>query len=91
MSKPVEYPLEIQKDLYLRLLEAIARHKQWTSTPFNVSWSAHAHRYLCNAYCFLELLENITVFSVGGGDHAIFHRGITFEERVQSFNHLGDS
>lgn len=79
------YPIEIQKDLYKRVEYEMARYRQWSGVA-RQGWVANASHHLSCAICLLELLENVTVFHVGGGFNKEF--GSTVEDRIKSFSHL---
>jgi len=80
-----KYPIEIQKDIYSRILENMDRYRQWSAVT-NPDWISRAVHYLSSATCLLEYLENVTVFHVGGGFNRQY--GISLEKRIESFSHL---
>lgn len=86
MSYSPTYPNYVILDLYKRLLALIRKRDQWNQPRAGKEWMKNACEYQCKADALLEILENVTVFHVGGGLNRQFC--INFDDRVKSFEKL---
>lgn len=84
--KQVHYSKDNLKDIYKRLLDEIKMRDQWKAFDKAEGWTSSVLIYQARAEALLDMLENITVYHIGGGKHKNF--GSRFQERVDSFKEL---
>lgn len=72
---------EILEDLYVRLLHEIKMRDQWIRLEH---WE-NVNKYQNRAEAILDILENVTVFSIGLG---AYMSSSNFKQRVASFKFL---